>query len=197
MMVRLALIRHAPTEWNALNRIQGRTDIELSVEGLQRAKTWALPAALDGFAWVCSPLSRAMQTARLLGAPADCPTDPRLQEADWGDWEGRVLPELRAELGQAMVRNEARGLDLRPPGGESPREVRERLRAFVRDIAAGGRDTVAVTHNGVLRAGYSLATGWDFKTKPEVTLGWGTASVFDAASDGGLTIRELNISLAP
>lgn len=197
MMVRLALIRHAPTEWNALNRIQGRSDIELSAEGRRRAKSWKLPAALDGFAWVCSPLKRAMQTARLLGAPADCPTDPRLQEADWGEWEGRVLPELRAELGEAMVRNEARGLDLRPPGGESPREVCERLRAFVRDIASGGRDTIAVTHNGILRASYSLATGWDFKSKPEAVLQWGAAYLYDAAADGGLTIRQLNISLSP
>ncbi len=196
-MVTLALIRHAPTEWNAQHRIQGRSDIELSAEGRERAKTWKLPPELNAFAWVCSPLIRARQTARLLGAPADCPTDPRLQEADWGDWEGQVLPDLRIELGAAMVRNEARGLDLRAPGGESPREVRERLRDFVRDIAGGGRDTVAVTHNGVLRAGYSLATGWDMKTKPEVTLEWGTASLFEAASDGGLTVRQLNISLGP
>ena len=194
-MVRLALIRHAPTEWNARSRIQGRTDIALSAEGRKKAQTWKLPPELDGFAWVCSPLKRAMQTARLLGAPAGCPTDERLQEADWGDWEGRVLPELRAELGQDMVRNEARGLDLRPPGGESPREVRDRLREFVKDIATGGRDTVAVTHDGVLRAAYSLATGWDFKTKPEVVLRWGTASVFDAGADGGLGVRQLNISL--
>ncbi len=196
-MVALALIRHAPTEWNEQVRIQGRTDIELSAEGLRRAESWKLPPELNAFAWVCSPLKRAMQTARLLGAPTDCPTDRRLQEADWGDWEGRVLSELRAELGQDMVRNEARGLDLRPPGGESPREVRERLRAFVRDIAAGGRDTVAVTHNGVLRASYSLATGWDFKTKPEAVLQWGAAYLYDAGADGGLSIRQLNISLGP
>lgn len=196
-MVALALIRHAPTEWNAAARIQGRTDIELSAEGRARVKSWALPPELDGFTWVCSPLKRAMQTARLLGAPADCPTDPRLLEADWGDWEGRSLPELRAELGEEMVRNEARGLDLRPPGGESPRQVRDRLRAFVKDIAGGGRDTVAVSHNGVLRAGYSLATGWDFKSKPEDKLVWGAAYLYDAAPDGGLTVRQLNISLTP
>lgn len=196
-MVALALIRHAPTEWNKQARIQGRTDIELSAEGRRRAEGWVLPTSLAGFAWVASPLIRAVQTARLLGAPADCPTDPRLLEADWGDWEGRVLPELRAELGEAMARNEARGLDLRPPGGESPREVRERLREFVKDTAAGGRDTIAVTHNGILRAGYSLATGWDLTTKPEAILEWGAAYLFDAATDGGLTIRQLNISLTP
>ncbi|MHA1538259.1 MAG: histidine phosphatase family protein [Alphaproteobacteria bacterium] len=196
-MVALALIRHAPTEWNAKLRIQGRSDIELSEEGRERAKSWKLPAELDGFAWVCSPLKRARQTAKLLGAPADCPSDARLQEADWGEWEGRVLPELRAELGQAMARNEARGLDLRPPGGESPREVRARLRAFVIDIAKGGRDTIAVTHNGILRASYSLATGWDFKSKPEIALQWGAAYLYEAGADGGLGIRQLDISLSP
>lgn len=196
-MVALALIRHAPTEWNAQARIQGLSDIELSAEGRARAQSWKLPAELASFTWVCSPLKRAMQTAQLLGAPADCPTDPRLREADWGDWEGRVLPELRAELSEEMVRNEARGLDLRPPGGESPREVRDRLSDFVRDIASRGEDTVAVTHNGILRASYSLATGWDFKSKPKDDLKWGAAYLYDAGADGGLSVRQLNISLTP
>ena len=51
------------------------------------------------------------------------------------------LADLRAELGPAMAENEARGLDFRPPGGESPREVQARLKPFLADLAA---PTVAV-----------------------------------------------------
>ncbi|MEJ2120627.1 MAG: histidine phosphatase family protein, partial [Alphaproteobacteria bacterium] len=92
-MTAVALIRHAPTAWNDEGRIQGHTDIPLSPRGREMAGTWSLPPELDDFAWVTSPLTRARETAALLGAP-DPASDPRLMEADWGEWEGRVLHDL-------------------------------------------------------------------------------------------------------
>ena len=194
-MTAIALIRHAPTEWNDEGRIQGHTDIPLSSRGREMAQGWSLPADLKAFEWVTSPLTRARETAALLGAD-DPPTDPRLKEADWGEWEGRVLPELRAELGEELARNEARGLDLTPPDGERPRDVRQRFAQWAAETAAAGRPTVVVTHNGVLRAAYSLATGWDMKAKMPVTLGWGVAHLYEAGEDGAFAITRLNIPLS-
>jgi probable phosphoglycerate mutase len=54
-----------------------------------------------------------------------------------------------------MTQNEAAGLDFRPPGGESPRDVQERLKPYLASLAG---PTIAVTHKGVLRALYALAT---------------------------------------
>jgi broad specificity phosphatase PhoE len=190
----IALIRHAPTAWNDEGRIQGHTDIPLSARGREMAETWSLPPELDDFAWVTSPLTRARETAVLLGA-TDPAADPRLMEADWGEWEGRILHDLRAELGEELVRNEARGLDLTPPGGERPRDVRDRFAGWAAETAATGRPTIAVTHNGVLRAAYSLATGWDMKAKMPVTLGWGVAHLYEAGGDGAFAITRLNIPL--
>ena len=34
--LKVALLRHGPTAWNALGRIQGHTDIPLSEEGLRK-----------------------------------------------------------------------------------------------------------------------------------------------------------------
>lgn len=194
-MTAIALIRHAPTAWNDEGRIQGHTDIPLSARGREMAGTWSLPPELDDFAWVTSPLTRARETAALLGA-TDPASDPRLMEADWGEWEGRVLHDLRAELGEELARNEARGLDLTPPGGERPRDVRDRFAGWAAETASAGRPTIAVTHNGVLRAAYSLATGWDMKAKMPVTLGWGVAHLYDADADGAFAITRLNIPLA-
>ncbi len=59
------------------------------------------------------------------------PQDSALIEMDWGDWEGLTLDEICARHGEEFARNEARGLDFRPPGGESPREVLERLRPWL------------------------------------------------------------------
>jgi len=193
-MTAIALIRHAPTAWNDEGRIQGHTDVSLSPRGRALAGEWSLPPELAGFAWVASPLTRTRETAALLGA-GECPTDPRLMEADWGDWEGRVLADLRSELGEELARNEARGLDLEPPGGERPRDVRDRFAAWAAETAGAGAATVAVTHNGVIRAAYSLATGWDMKAKMPVTLGWGVAHLYEADGDGAFAISRLNIPL--
>jgi probable phosphoglycerate mutase len=69
---------------------------------------------------------------------------------------------------EAMVANEALGLDFRPPGGESPREVRARLESLFADLT--DELVVCVTHKGVIRAALSLATGWDMLAKPPLRL---------------------------
>ena len=75
------------------------------------------------------------------------------------------LPELRAELGDLMKAWEADGLDFRAPGGESPRDVQNRLKPFLAECARDQKNTVAVCHKGVLRALYALSVGWDMTDK--------------------------------
>ena len=112
----LVLLRHGPTDWNAEGRIQGRSDRPLSREGRARVRAWRLPPAFEGYNWATSPLHRARETAALLGHQ-DAEVVAELVEADWGQWEGERLPELRARLGDVMAANEARGLDFRPRTG--------------------------------------------------------------------------------
>jgi probable phosphoglycerate mutase len=189
-MTRLLVIRHGETEWNAGGLMQGRADIPLNESGRQRLRSAKLPPGWSGAFCLSSPLSRTMETAQLLGL--DPRPEARLIEMDWGKWEGRSLAELRAELGEAMEKNEARGLDFRPAGGESPREVQERLRPLLASLAA---PTIAVTHKGVLRALYALATGWTMQAKPPHKLVDRCAHAFDVASDGAPSVAELNIPL--
>ena len=167
--MKLALLRHAPTTWNEAGRIQGLSDIRLSRAGRAAARTWRLPDRLHDWRRLSSPLQRALETAELAGL-RDPEIDPRLREMDWGDWEGETLDSLRHADPSAMANNEAAGLDFRPAAGESPREVRHRLLELVRDLAADGRNTVAVTHRGVMRAALSAATGWDFTGAPPVRM---------------------------
>ena len=94
-MTRVALIRHGPTAWNEARRIQGHQDQPLSDAGRDEVARWRVPPEIAAFDWVSSPLIRAVETARLLGAPAPLATDPRLVEMDWGEWEGHTLAELR------------------------------------------------------------------------------------------------------
>ena len=190
----LALIRHGPTAWTRDKRLQGHADIPLSAEGRETVSRWRLPPALSGYQWVSSPLSRATETARLLGAAAPR-IEPRLKEMSYGEWEGRRLQDLRVELGEAMAENEARGLDFRPPGGESPRELQQRLSPWLAEVADRGRPTMAVTHHGVVRVLLSLATGWDMTGRPPKKLAWGAVQFFRLGDHGKVAIDRLNVSL--
>jgi broad specificity phosphatase PhoE len=195
-MTRLALIRHARTDWNEQGLIQGHTDRPLSADGCIQAGGWRVPEELAGFAWVAGPLTRTRETARIL-LGHDVPAEPALVEAGWGEWEGRSLAELDALLGDAFAENEARGLDFQPPGGESPRQVQARLRPWLARVARAGRPTAAVTHKGVIRAALGLATGWDFLGKPPARLDWACAHLFALEVDGQPRVERLNIPLVP
>lgn len=193
-MVRLAVVRHAPTEWNAIGRVQGRTDIQLGGAGRELAAGWSLPADLAEFQAIASPLARTVETAHLLLGRVAA-TDARLVEMDWAEWEGRELPDLRAELGDLMVAWEAKGLDFRAPGGESPRDIQARLTPLLAEIARAGQSTVAITHKGVIRALYALATGWDMTDKPPDKLRDGCVHVFTLSADGAPAVDRLNLPL--
>ena len=192
-MTFLALIRHMPTEWNAAGRLQGREDLPLAED---TAPDWQVPAELVGFLWLISPLRRAVDTARRLGV-AEAVIEPRLTEMRWGAWEGETLAALRARLGTAMEMAEAAGLDLRPPDGESPREVQARVMPLLAEIARSARPTAAITHKGVIRAVLSLATGWDMKDKPPHRLCWSSAHLFRLDAAGRPSIARPNLPLRP
>lgn len=177
------MIRHGPTAWNEAGRIQGRADVGLSARGRAEVARWRLPAAFAEAVWLTSPLRRARQTATLL-TTRPAAIEPRLIEMDWGDWEGRRLAELRAEAPAAMAANEAAGLDFRPLGGESPREVCARLHELLVTLAAAPRPIVAVCHKGILRGALALATGWDMRCKPPLRLAPGLGCSFRCHADG-------------
>jgi probable phosphoglycerate mutase len=184
----LALLRHADTAWSLEGRIQGRADLPLLPGSSRR-----LPESCRGMRVVTSPLRRCVQTAALLGAP-DAAREPRIIEMDWGAWQGKTLASLRESLGQSMLDNEARGLDFRPLNGESPREVGQRVKGWLRDVAQEGIPTLAVTHRGVIRAIFAAASGWDMRGKPPAKLDWSAAHLFTLAPDGSPSVRQLNVT---
>lgn len=191
-MVEILLLRHASTDWTESHRLQGRTDVPLSAEGRAEAVRWRLPAGARSMAWVSSPLRRCLETARQLGVSAK--REARLIEMSWGDWEGRTLAELR-EAGLLTETMEQRGLDFQPPGGESPRDVQQRVQGWLQEVAGLGRSTGGVTHNGVLRAVYALAVGWDMVSKPAEKLHPGCVHRFLLDANGHPSVDRLNIPL--
>ncbi|HEY4164351.1 MAG TPA: histidine phosphatase family protein [Dongiaceae bacterium] len=196
-MIPLVAIRHAPTEWNREKRLQGRTDIPLGPAGEAVARNWVLPADWRGYRVVSSPLRRARRTAEILFPDREIVTDERLLEIAFGDWEGKVLSELRDLPGGDAKARESLGLDFTAPGGETPRAVQERLRPLLAEIATARQPTIAVAHKAVIRAIFSMATGWQMLGKPPVKLKDATAHLFVLDEAGHPSIGRLNVALAP
>lgn len=192
--VYVALVRHAATAWTEARRVQGRADLPLSPEGAAQVARWRLPAdlaarqAAGALAWVSSPLRRAVETARGLGAARPL-LEPRLVEMHYGAWEG--LPYEQADAPES-------GWEERPAGGESPREVLARARAWLDEIAAGdGPDTwIAITHGGVIRVLLAAAVGWDLRPPAPLRLLPERLHRLRRRGDGHLQLVTLNEPLA-
>ena len=138
--VRVCLIRHASTSWNEAGRIQGRTDVPLSPMAAPRPPAGGCRPASAMRRCVTSPLGARARDRRLLGLPSAA-SDPRLgRDALGPSSRAARSPIFATEHGAALADLEAMGLDFRPPGGESPREVAARLAAFLADLARPGRD---------------------------------------------------------
>ena len=192
-MTLLAFLRHGRTSWNAERRFQGRTDIPLSDEGRKALAGLALPAEFAAARCHVSPLARARETAVLLGVAAT--VEPRLIEMSFGRYEGRTRDELRADPDEGMAANEARGLDFRPPGGESPREVQMRLAPWLAELGQAGGRHVAVSHKAVIRAALALAYDWPMLGRPPERLDWSRLHLFRVAPDGRLSPERMNVEL--
>ncbi len=154
-MINLTLIRHFRTAWNEEGRLQGRTDVPLSERGRRQAKTVRPTADMAEAIWVSSPLGRAQETARLLGASPLI--EDRLIEADWGDWEGIALTDIRRSLGRDIPGIDYPNIEFCPPGGESGHSVQGRIKPWLAELAANGKPIIAVTHKGVIQAALALA----------------------------------------
>jgi len=191
--LRIALIRHGPTDWNAQKRVQGTIDTPLSAEGEAMMAQLLPPEGFDATRPFSSPKLRARQTAALLGLENPA-LDARLAEQNWGSWEGLTRAEMLARDGEDAFLRAGLGRAFRPPGGESTGELHARVQSFLTD-AAKGTDAVAVTHMGVLRAAYVLATDWDMSAPMPAELSLTAALVLSLDGDGVPTIAKLNAPL--
>ena len=192
--MKLALLRHGPTGWNKEGRIQGHTDIPLSDEGLEKMRGLLPPPPFERMRAFVSPSRRARQTAEAIGL-TDAIWDPRLMEQNWGHWEGLNRAGILARDGQDAFERAGKALAFRPPGGESTAELHARVESFLNDRAREAQDAIAVAHMGVLRAAYTLATGWDMSTPMPPDLDVSKVLILELSSVGAPAIAALNQDL--
>ncbi|WP_447556024.1 histidine phosphatase family protein [Vreelandella sp. EE22] len=157
--VELVVVRHGITAWNLERRYQGQRDIELLLPDAQ-AGLDALYQALkeETFdAIYSSDLTRCRQTLDWIQPDVDKSLvyqEIRLRELDFGEYEGKVYDDLKDQPHyRAWIDSVG---ELRIPGGESAQDLRDRLDAWLEEVAGnarahGHRRVLAVTHGGVIR----------------------------------------------
>jgi broad specificity phosphatase PhoE len=114
-------------------------------------------AHADAVALYCSPLQRARNTALAVAERTglELQVDGDLTEYDLGSWEGKTYRELMEE--HRLFHHIKRDPDFAPHGGESPRQVVERLIGSFRRIADRhpGERVLAVSHGGAMTMAFA------------------------------------------
>jgi broad specificity phosphatase PhoE len=151
----IAFVRHGQTAVNRSGRLQGRTDPALTPLGVAQAgRLAALLASEAPVAVRTSPLRRAATTAEAIAASAGVAVEPddRLVELDYGDWDERVIADIPRADWDRWRADPA----FAPPGGESLRDVSDRVAAFCDEHLAEGL-VVAVSHVSPIKAAVAWA----------------------------------------
>ncbi|MCH7568937.1 MAG: histidine phosphatase family protein [Nanoarchaeota archaeon] len=143
MVLDLYLFRHGESEYNVLEAteraiIGGRSPhLDLTERGKAQARVLGEELRHRGVGFdhiYASPTVRAQKTARIvagaIGFPADeILTSEALHEVSNGDWEGRCKDEVYTD--EIVAKINTNNWEFCPPGGESQREVGNRMYNFV------------------------------------------------------------------
>ena len=152
----LYIMRHGITDWNALQKLQGRVDIPLNASGRALASAAAKKyrdVHID--VCYCSPLHRAMETAQIFLAGRDVPITPdeRLLEMSFGDYEGMTdyFHDPDFPLHDLFQHPEAYTQSI--GGAETFDELFARTGAFLSEVVrpqlAAGKDVLIVGHGAM------------------------------------------------
>ena len=194
---RFYLIRHGETLWNRQGRYQGSTDIELSEEGLAQAELMAKRFRYQPLdAVYVSPLKRARATADAIARETGLTpvVEDRFREINFGEWEGKSIPELQEIYGQAYLDFYADPFSHPFPGEGSFAKVTERSMAAFEDILKKheGQRVAIVSHGGLLRVLLVAIMGMDLNFYRKTWMTNTSITTVDVMADGRRLLMTLN-----
>jgi len=182
-------VRHGLTDWNVVQRLQGRCDTPLNEQGRAQARRCGeilgellsrearSPATL---AYVSSPLIRARTTMELMRAtlgldPSYYGIEARLAEISFGDWDGLTYAEIMARDEEVLASREADKWAFVPPAGESYADLARRVGEWYAGLQ---EDTVVAAHGGTVRALLAYLAVVSPQTAPHYSIEQGVVYVF-------------------
>jgi alpha-ribazole phosphatase len=159
------LIRHTQTATDP-GLCYGQSDIALadSFSDEMASLHDKLPEFDDDCKVFSSPLTRCLQLAETFSDTVT--TDARLQELDFGEWEGKRFDDIDAAVLQHWTDN---FVTAAPPNGENFEDLYQRAGSFWQDLLAsatapcvalppasmqstGPKQVLVITHAGIIRA---------------------------------------------
>jgi probable phosphoglycerate mutase len=163
---RLYLVRHGATQLSAEDRFAGDIGVDLSTEGRSQAERLGARVRDHNISAIySSPLSRAVETARIVAA--GCGLEPRLSdglgEIHHGHWEGLTRQEVETRFAAEYAAWEEDPFTFAPEGGESGVSVLARALPALREIVVrhAGLNVLAVSHKATIRLLLSSLLGFD------------------------------------
>ncbi|MCM3782301.1 2,3-diphosphoglycerate-dependent phosphoglycerate mutase [Neobacillus mesonae] len=130
-MIKVVLIRHGQSEWNLENRFTGWSDVDLTSEGIEEARSAGQILRKNGYIFdeaYTSFLKRAIRTLWIALHEMDMMWIPvyktwKLNERHYGALQGLNKLEVAEKYGEKQVMDWRRSLDVRPPelGTSDPR----------------------------------------------------------------------------
>jgi len=165
--VEIVFETHSVSEDNERGIATGSLPGRLSDRGRSLARDLGARHRDDGLATVfTSDLARAVETAAIAFAAMEVPirADPRLRECDYGELNGAAVGRLAPR---------SRFIATPFPGGESYRDVVERVRAFVGDLAPyEGRRVLVIGHSATRWALEHLLAGRALEDLVDAPFAW-------------------------
>ncbi len=153
-MLRLHIVRHGQTHWNAIRKIQGQQNSELNDTGRQQAAAVRETISdIDFKAVFVSPLVRTRQTAEILcrDRPNKLQFVDDLKEMGLGEWETRMWEDIPGSWPEEHTTFKQQPEQFNLPGAETVQQVSDRGGAaveFIQSQVPSG-DVLVVSH-GVL-----------------------------------------------
>ncbi|WP_298209741.1 histidine phosphatase family protein [Ferrimicrobium sp.] len=193
---RLILVRHGATPTTG-KILPGRAaGLHLSATGITQAiavgeQLGPRYGPVNGV--LASPLERARETAEPLTQRLNRPLiiDERLIECDFGEWTGATLTKLyRKPAWRELM---AQAGNFRFPGGESIREVLNRMLDLVDEIRhqRAGETTVGFTHADPIKILATEALGMHVDQMHRISVATASMTVF-IINQSGIALDSLN-----
>jgi probable phosphoglycerate mutase len=150
--MKVCLIRHGETAWSLSGQHTGKTDLDLTANGQDQARSLAPRLQAMGFTRVLvSPRLRARRTCELAGLGGMAEVEADLAEWDYGEHEGRRSADIRLNHpGWDIWRDGC-------PGGESPADISARADRLITQLHRMGGSVALFSHG---QFGVALATRW-------------------------------------
>lgn len=180
--MKVHLVRHGETDWNAEGRLQGHSPSSLSPRGRMEAEQLArsLPEQFRDWPVYASDLARTIETAHILhgGHCAQLLTSRLLREIGLGHWEGKLRSEVQASEPELFHRFKHQASQFHIEHGESFHDVQKRglrFMQFLRDRETA-ENVLIVSHRGLIKSllsyyeNRSLDQVWDQPTIPNCSI---------------------------